>query len=65
MERGNILKSSMQDQAGREFHKINGTLKEPDGKLRHMPKLKADGTVGNAAGSIPERIAQFSKAFGK
>jgi len=59
------MKSSTQDKAEGNFHKIKGKLKEVAGKITDNPKLEAKGRVEELAGKGQEKIGQIKKVFGK
>ncbi len=59
------MKSSTQDQAEGNFHKVKGKLKEIAGGLSDNPKLEADGAAEKIAGKDQEKIGQVKKVLGK
>jgi uncharacterized protein YjbJ (UPF0337 family) len=64
-KRGNIMKSSMKDQAEGTFHKVKGKIKEIAGQVSDNPKLEAEGKDEKRAGKVQEKIGQVKKVVGK
>jgi len=59
------MKTSSQDKAEGQLHRIKGKLKEMAGVVTDNPKLEANGTAEKISGKVQEKIGQIKKVFGK
>lgn len=59
------MKSSTQDQAEGNVHKVKGEIKEIAGKLSKNPDLETEGKDEKITGEVQEKVGQIKKVFGK
>jgi len=59
------MKSSTDDQAEGQLHKVKGKLKEIAGVISDNPRLESEGIAEKIAGKVQEKIGQVKKVFGK
>ena len=59
------MKSSTQDKAESNIHKVTGEIKEIAGKLSKNPDLEREGKDEKMAGKVQDKVSQIKKVFGK
>ncbi len=59
------MKSSTQDNAEGNLHKLKGKIKETVGKIVGNGDLEAEGKIENVQGKIQEKRGQIKKVLGE
>ncbi len=59
------MKPSTKDQVEGTLHELKGKAKEAAGRVTDNPKLKAEGRVEAAAGTVQKKVGQVKKVFEK
>lgn len=59
------MKSSTQDNAEGNLHKLKGKVKETVGKIAGNGDLEAEGKIENVQGKIQEKRGQIKKVLGE
>jgi uncharacterized protein YjbJ (UPF0337 family) len=59
------MKSSTQDNAEGNWHKMKGKIKEVAGKIVGNRDLEAEGKAENVEGKVQEKIGEIKDVVGK